>query len=200
MSRIGNAILNLVAVIPASSEAVSGAPAQRARTLARSAARTTAQISGVAALAPGPLGLLSLLPDLVAVWKIQSQLVADIAAAYGKTATLDKEQMLFCLFKHSAAQVFRDVVFRTGERFLVRRASVRVLQKMAAVIGMRLSQRAMGKAVSRFLPLVGATAVAGYAYYDTKQVAAAAIELFGSEIVLQDPDGLVIDVAATVLN
>lgn len=181
MSRISQTILNLVAVIPASSEAASDVPLRRARALARSAARASAQVSGVAALAPGPLGLLSLLPDLLLVWKIQSQLVADIASAYGKTATLGREQMLFCLFKHSAAQAFRDVVFRSGERFLVRRASVHALQKIAATIGVRLSQRAMGKAVSRFLPLVGATAVAGYAYYDTNQVAATAIELFGSE-------------------
>ncbi len=196
VTRVSQMILNLVAVIPASNEAQSVAPDSRAHALARSAARATARVSGAAALAPGPLGLLTLLPDIVAVWKIQSQLVADIAAVYGKTSTLGKEQMLYCLFRHSAAQAFRDVVFRAGERFLVRRASLRVLQKITQAIGIKLSQRAMGQAVSRFLPLVGAAAVAGYGYADTRQVGSAAMELFGTEAVLeeqsesQQPSGL----------
>jgi hypothetical protein len=51
-------------------------------------------------MAPGQLGLLTVLPDLVAMWRIQSQLVSDIAAVYGKTANLGREHMLWCLFKH----------------------------------------------------------------------------------------------------
>lgn len=34
---------------------------------------------------PGPLGLLTILPDMYAIWRVQAQLVADIAAVYGKT-------------------------------------------------------------------------------------------------------------------
>ena len=58
------------------------------------------------------MGMLTLLPELVAVWRIQ-------------------EQMLYCLFKHTASQAVRD---------------------------------------------------AGYAYFDTAQVARSAIELFEKDI------------------
>jgi hypothetical protein len=118
------------------------------------------------------------------MWRIQSQLVSDIAAVYGKTANLGREHMLWCLFKHSAAQTFLDIAYRAGERYLVRPLSLRALQKLTAAIGVKISQRAFGKAVARFLPLVGAAGVAGYAYYDTKKVGAAAIEIFSREAVL----------------
>ena len=197
VTRVSGAILGLVATIPTSIEPKSDAPADRAGQLSETAARTTAKISGLAALAPGPLGLLTLLPDLIAMWKIQSQLVADVAATYGKTATLGKEQMLWCLFKHSAAQTFRDVVYRAGERYLVRPVSLRVLQKITTAVGIKISQRALGKAVARYLPLVGAAAVGGYAYYDTKKVGSAAIELFSHEIVVATDSGLIIDVGGS---
>jgi hypothetical protein len=149
------------------------------------AAKTAAGVSGTAALAPGPFGLLTLLPDLVLVWKVQAQLVADIAAAYGQSASLGKEQMLYCLFKHAAAQAFRDLVVRSGERFIVRHAGVKLLQTLAGKIGLQLAQRTVGKAAARYLPLLGAAGVAGYAYYDTRKVADNAIALFSRQVILE---------------
>ncbi|MCF8207955.1 MAG: EcsC family protein [Rhodoferax sp.] len=179
--RVSDAILDLVAVVHVSTEAPSATPQARAAELIEKAALSSAKISGLAAMAPGPLGLLTLLPDLVAMWRIQSQLVSDIAAVYGKTAHLGKEHMLWCLFRHSAAQTFRDVVYRAGERYLIRPLGLRALQKLSANIGVKLSQRAFGKAVARFLPLIGAAGVAGYAYYDTRKVGAAAVDIFSKE-------------------
>lgn len=183
--RVGDAIWSLVAVIPGSTEPIASAPDTRSTELCETAARKTAKISGLAAMAPGPLGLLTVLPDIIAMWRIQSQLVSDIASVYGKTANLSKEHMLWCLFKHSAAQTFRDVAYRAGERFLIRPLGMGALRKLTTVIGVKLSQRTAGEAIARFLPLVGAAAVAGYAYYDTKKVGAAAIDLFGREPIFQ---------------
>lgn len=183
VARVSDAVLSLVAVIPVSVEPKASAPNMRAAELCETAARTTAKISGLAAMAPGPLGLLTVLPDLIAMWRIQSQLVSDMASVYGKTANLSKEHMLWCLFKHSTAQTFRDVAYRAGERYLIRPLSLKALQKLTTSIGVRLSERAVGKAIARFLPLVGAAGVAGYAYYDTKKVGAAAIEIFSREAV-----------------
>jgi EcsC protein family len=183
--RIEEAILDLAGKVPTSDEPLSATPHARAQALARSAAKSAAGVSGGAALAPGPFGLLTLLPDLLVVWKLQSKLVADIAAAYGQSASLGKEQMLYCLFKHAAAQAFRDLVVRTGERFIVRRAGVMLLQSLAGKIGLQIAQRTVGKAAARYLPLVGAAGVAGYAYYDTRKVADNAIALFSREISME---------------
>ena len=187
-SKVSQAILGIAAAIPQSTEPFSTTPHAQARALAESAARVAAGISAGAAMAPGPLGLLTLLPDLVAVWRVQSQLVADIGAVYGKSTMLTREQMLYCLFKHTASHVARDLVMRAGERFLVQRASGTALQVIAGRIGIKVAQKTLGKAFARWAPVVGAIGVGGYAYYDTKKVAANAIELFSGVVEMPPPD------------
>ncbi len=185
LDRVVDAILNFLSQIPATGETRSVEPVDRARSVARAAAVKAAVTSGSLALPAGPLGWFTLLPDLVTIWKIQAQMVADIAGAFGKQAYLTREQMLYCLFRHAAAQVVRDLVTRVGGRVLIRRASLSALEAVARRIGVRITQRTLGKGVSRWVPVVGALGMAGYAYYDTGQVANTAIDLFGQEIVVE---------------
>jgi hypothetical protein len=109
-------------------------------------------------------------------------MVSDLAALHGRKSSLSREQMLYCLFRHTGAQLFRDLVIRVGERYLVRRLPIRSLYAIANKIGMRLTQRSLGRAVSRVLPVAGALGVAGYSWYDTRQVAKTALQLFTHEV------------------
>lgn len=180
--RIAEAILNFIGRVPGSAEHKSRDPAVRARSIANAAAATAAMTAGGLALPPGPLGWLTILPELIAVWKIQAQMVADIAGVYGREAALTREQMIYCLFRHAAAQAVRDLAVRVGERMLVQRVSLRVLQGVAERVGVRITRQAIGKGISRWVPVVGALGVGAYAYYDTGQVARTAIELFRHEV------------------
>ncbi|MDO9198226.1 EcsC family protein [Rhodoferax sp.] len=182
--KVGDAILDLVLRVPASSENEIEHPEARARALGRSAARQASLMAGSMALPPGFLGWLTILPELMGVWKLQAQMVSDIAAVYGKSATLGREQMVYCLFKHVSAQLFRDVVVRVGERFVIQRASLGFLQSAARTLGVKVTQKVIGKSAARFVPLIGAVGVGAYAYFDTTQVAKTAIELFSKEIVI----------------
>jgi uncharacterized protein (DUF697 family) len=172
--------MDIAGRVPHSAQQPALQPRQAAHALSKAAAKKAAMTSGTLAMAPGPFGLLTVLPDLLAVWKIQSQLVSDIAAVYGQSATLSTEHMLYCLFKHSAAQAVRDLAVRTGERWIIRKASGALLQNIVKRLGARLSQKAAGAGAARFVPLLGALGVGGYAYYDTSKVAASAIALFES--------------------
>ncbi len=183
--RIGDAIEGLVLRVPASSESELAEPAVRARALGRTAARQASLMAGSLALPPGFLGWLTILPELMGVWRLQAQMVSDIAAVYGKSAYLGREQLIYCLFKHVSAQLFRDVVVRVGERYLIRRASLGFIQSAAQTLGVKVTQKIIGKSVARFVPLVGAVGVGAYAYFDTSQVAKTAIDLFSNEIVLE---------------
>ena len=185
---VTQALLEFVGKVPTSRQTAVEQPRVAAARLTRIAARKAAATSGSFALPPGPLGLLTVLPDLVAVWKLQSQLVADIAAVYGRTGVLTSEQMLYCLFRHVASQAVRDLLVRAGERWLLQRASLALLQSVARQIGLRLSKKVIGAGLSRWLPLVGAVGVAGYAYYDTRQVAATAVALFENDATVIAPE------------
>lgn len=179
VGEVVDAIESVVAGVPASRERAVAAPEAAARRLARRAAARAAALSGTLALPPGILGLLTVLPDLVAIWRIQGQMVADIAGLYGKDMQLTRTHMLYCLFRHAASHLARDVAVRAGERFVIRQVSTGALRNVVTGVGMSLTQRVAGTAASRWLPIVGAAAVAGYAYYDTLQVAKTATRILG---------------------
>lgn len=180
--RIAGVIFDLIGKVPVSSEPAHDDPAKRSRSIANQTAASAALSAGTLALPPGPLGWLTILPELHTVWKQQAQMVADIAGAYGKDASLTREQMLYCLFGHVAPAVFRDVVIEDGDRVLIRRASPRALRAIVQKIGWRISLRVLGRGVSRWVPLVGAAGVAAYAWRDTGRVAKSAMSLFAREI------------------
>lgn len=183
--KIAEALRTLISRTPDSSEEESSTPFQRANQLKNTACLKAATISGILTLPPGPLGMLTILPDLIAIWRLQQQLVADIANCFGKREVLTQEMMLYCLFKHGAAFLARDLVVRTGERMLVRRVTLRTLQQTLQKIGFKLTQKTISRTLARWVPLIGAAGMAAYSYYDTKCVAETAIEAFSKPIVIE---------------
>jgi len=171
------ALEGLIVRVPPSREHSADAPSAAAQAIARKAASRAAALSGALALPPGVFGLLTVAPDLVAIWRIQAQMVSDVAGLYGKAMQLTRSHMLYCLFRHASSQVARDVVVRAGERFVVRQLSGGALKSVLTGIGISVTQRVAGTTASRWVPVLGAAAVAGYAYFDTLQVARTAIRL-----------------------
>ena len=182
-SKVSAAILEFIGRVPHSGERKSRDPVRSSRRIVNTAAAKAALTAGSLALPPGGLGWLTILPEMIAVWSIQSQMVADIAGIYGQKSSLSREQMIYCLFRHTAAQAVRDLVVRVGERFLVRQVSLSAFQAIARKVGVRVTQQSIGKGLARWVPIIGAVGVGGYAYYDTAKVGQTAIELFGREIV-----------------
>ncbi|HEY2864359.1 MAG TPA: EcsC family protein [Casimicrobiaceae bacterium] len=174
---VTDAIENIVARVPVARETESSQPGSAARALARKSATRAAALSGALALPPGIFGMLTVLPDLVAIWRIQAQMVADIAGLYGRELELTRAHMVYCLFRHATSQLARDVAVRAGERLVIRQISGGALKSALTSVGMSVTQRVAGTAASRWLPVIGAAAVAGYAYYDTLQVAKTAMGL-----------------------
>lgn len=152
-------------------------PDRQADVIAKTAARHAAIVSGSLALPPGPFGMLTVLPDLYLIWKTQRQMVADIFALYGRTAELTRMHMLYCLFRHAASQVLRDVAVRTGQRLVVQQLSGGAIKAIVSRVGVTVSKRVAGNAASRWIPVAGAAAVGAYAYWDTLQVARTARRL-----------------------
>jgi hypothetical protein len=179
---IARQILDFLADIPASREHPSDHPRVRAEAIALAARRKAFLASSSLALPPGPLGWLTVLPELVAIWKIQAQMVADIAAACGQHTQLTREQMLYCLFRHAASQAVRDLAVRAGQRWIVHAATTHAIRGIAQRIGVKLSERALGSSLARMLPIAGALGVGAYAWYDTRQVARTAISMFTHEV------------------
>ena len=181
-SRITQAILDVIGRIPETDERKSRNPRDQARHLASTAATKAALAAGGLATVPGPAGMLTVIPELISVWRLQTQMVADIAALYGQKSRLTQEQMLYCLFKATAAKAVGELVVIIGQRVLVRRPTLQVLQSVAQRVGIKVTQKLLGKGIARWLPIVGALGVGAFTYYETGQVAQTAIDLFEKPI------------------
>ena len=178
--EVTGAIERVITDVPAPRTHAVPHPDRDAAVLAQRAARRAAVLSGSLALPPGPLGMLTVLPDIYLIWKTQRQMVSDIFALYGRTAELTRVHMLYCLFRHAASHVLRDFAVRAGERFIVQQVSYGALRGVLGSVGLAVTQRVAGTAASRWLPVVGAVAVGGYAYWDTLQVAKTARRLLST--------------------
>jgi len=176
------ALEGIVSNVPSTNVKPAADPASAARVLARKAATRAAAVSGALALPPGVLGMVTVLPDLVVIWRIQAQMVADIAGLFGREVELTRAHMVYCLFRHAASQAVRDIAVRTGERLVMRHVSQAALKSVLAGVGLSITQRAAGSLASRWLPIAGAGAVAAYAYYDTLQVAKTALRVLDSPV------------------
>lgn len=180
-------LMNLVAHVPSSSATGGHNPDQRAREIIRLACIKASLSSATCAAFPGPLGFATILPDLLNVWNIQRQMVADIAAVYGKTATLSKEMMLFCLFRFGAGVALRDMVVRIGNRLLVKETTLQTFQRILTKVGVKVTQKTLGSAISRWVPIAGSAGMGAYSYYDTRRVGKTAMESFSLDVELIPP-------------
>lgn len=153
--------------------------------------RNNAAISGGASLIPGPWGMAAVIPELTLVIRNQIQMVYDIGVANGKQAQLTKE-LLIGIFLTAMGSSAGSLLTIHGGKILVRRASLQVIQKIIAMLGGRVTQQVIKSSVSKWLPVVGAGAMAAWTGYMTKNIGEKANELFKLEIE-DDPQTLDIE-------
>ena len=171
-------VFNLITDIPDSLLCPNNDPDKRAEVLIKQAALKAATVSTSLSIPAGFTGVLTSIPDIAAVWRIQAQLVSDIACTYGKFAMLSREAMVWCLFRHSAASLLRDVAVRTGSRIVVQKLSLTALQKLLQKIGVKISANFLGRIALRAIPAIGAVGNGAYTYFDTTEVGKTAMAYF----------------------
>ncbi len=149
------------------------------------AANTNAVISGGMSLIPGPFGMLSLVPEIILVIRNQINLVYDIGVACGKEKELNNEILMY-VFLSSMGSTGIGLATVHGSKVLVKRASLQVMQKLIALLGGKITQRALKALVARWLPFVGAAAMAYWTRSTTVSIGEKAKEIFMKDIVMQD--------------
>lgn len=175
---IAPAVLEVVSDVPRPRVRRRRQPEEAARQLAATAALKAAFAAGSLALPGGVLGWLAVLPQLRTVWRIQVQLVVDIAALQGHRGRPTREEILHCLFQHGTTRTLQQVAARVAAGVPAASVPGRLLQVVAHRVAVRLVQRVAGRRWARLLPLVGAAGIGAYAYFETARVGTAAMALF----------------------
>ena len=146
---------------------------------------TNAAISGGASLVPGPWGMVAVIPEIAAVIRNQLAMIYDIGMAYGKSKVLNKELLAGVLITAMGASA-GSLLIMQGSKVLVKRVALRAFQRIIVMLAGKITQQALKSAISKWLPGVGAAAMAVWSNYLTRQVGKKAIEIFEKEIVLSE--------------
>lgn len=176
--KLSSLLFELITDIPESLYSPTEKSDDKINKLIRQAAVKASMVSATLSVPAGVTGVLTSIPDIAAIWRIQAQLVSDIAATYGKFAQLSREAMVWCLFRHSAAQLVRDIAVRTGSRIVVQKLSLAALEVLLKKIGLKISTKLLGKIALRAIPAIGAIGNGAYSFYDTYEVGKTAAAYF----------------------
>lgn len=144
-------------------------------------AHKNAMISGGATLIPGPLGMVATLPELVLVIRNQIAMIYDIGMAYGQERVLQRE-LLAGIFISALGTSSATLLTMHGGKILVKRASLRVFQKVIALLAGKVTQQLLKSMISKWLPVVGAAAMAAWANYATRRIGKQALTIFDQPI------------------
>ncbi|NJK27490.1 MAG: hypothetical protein HC925_01490 [Coleofasciculaceae cyanobacterium SM2_3_26] len=148
-------------------------------------ATNNTKISGVAGLVPGALGMLSAIPEIVAVTRNQIAMIYDISIAYGHYKVLNKELLVGILGYAMGAGAF-GLLSIHGRKILIKRASLRMMQKLAQLFAGKISQRLLKSMVGKWVPFAGAAALAAWSNYSTRQIGKKAVEILEHKIELDN--------------
>jgi uncharacterized tellurite resistance protein B-like protein len=146
---------------------------------------TNAAVSGGASLVPGPWGMVAVIPEIAVVIRNQLAMIYDVGMAYEKNKFLNKELLAGILITAMGASTGSLLVMH-GSKVLVKRVALRQFQKIITILAGKITQQVLKSAIGKWLPVVGATALAVWSNYMTRRVGKKAIEIFEKEIVLSE--------------
>jgi uncharacterized tellurite resistance protein B-like protein len=158
---------------------------QSVPSIINSYSRTNAAISGAVGLVPGPWGMVAVIPEIAAIIRNQLAMIYDVGMAYGKNKVLSKELLAGILLTAMGAGTGSLLVMHGG-KVLVKRVALRQFQRIIALLAGKITQQALKSAIGKWLPFIGAAALAVWSNYLTRQVGKKAIEIFEKEIVLSE--------------
>jgi uncharacterized protein (DUF697 family) len=147
-------------------------------------AKKNALISGGMSLVPGPLGMLTVIPDIFLVTQNQLFLIYEIGVAHGQDKKITKE-LLAAVFASARGTSLGALVIVHGSKLIIKRASLRVFQQIVLLLGGKITQQFLKTSISRWLPVIGPAGMALWSYHSTKLIAAKAVEVFRQEIELE---------------
>lgn len=153
----GNWFADLILSFSPDSPTVDGTPEDMIKT----ASRKAFLVSAAAGVVPGPWGWATILPEIIAVTKIQIDLIHSIAAFYKKHAQLTPSLTLLIFAGQAKIQIGKNLVRNTAGKFVVRemtkKTARQVAQRVGAAIGVKITTRALGRMIPFILaPLFGA--------------------------------------------
>ncbi len=171
------ALQHVTSEVPASNLEKSSEPMTRWRELAAHASRDAAGLAEGWDLPRGDIHLVAALDVFQKIWLRQARFVADVFAAAGRSDLLNTQILTYCLFRHAATPMFRDMVSRLDRGSVIELVSEQAWTHRLDRIAARILMRMRGRVLARSLSAYSSVGLPAFAYFETCLVAKSAMEL-----------------------
>lgn len=172
----------------------------RARSMVRQAARTNAVYAGGLSILPSATALATIPVELELSLHLLTDLIHDLAMAYGEDHQVDAELVLALLLEGDERAMFDLVRIRDDGPTLVQRPGRAWMKTLASLAGRRLAMRVARLALGRLVPVAGTVALAWWARKRTRAIGFAANEAFASGLMFVEADAETLEATAAAME
>lgn len=145
-----------------------------------------AAISGGCSLIPGPWGMAAAVPEIILVIQNQLKMVYDIGKAHGHDEKTLDTQLLLEIVLSGTGNAGLTTATIVGQKLILTRAGARTIQRIIALLGGKVTQKLIKSMASKWIPVVGAAAMATWSKYSTEKIGKRADEMFKMHIEYQE--------------
>ncbi len=145
-------------------------------------------VSTAASIPPGPVGMLTILPEVIAVTRIQLGLIGKIAKYYEKEKELNGTVIALILGNAAGIATGRELLKCVDNKIIIQRMSTLALQNFAARIGAKILGRIVARMPARWIPLVTAPLFGMMSKTATARVGWEVVALFSQGFKFTDED------------
>jgi hypothetical protein len=150
--------------------------------MTKKAARKAFLLSTAAGLPPGPLGWLTILPEIMALLKIQINLIYKIAKYFHSETKVNKTIILLILSNAMGVALKHKAIQKIGTRVIVKTLGTSAMRNILKGVGLRISGRILQRGLFRWIPFVLAPVFGAFSYSITKKVGREAETLLSQNI------------------
>lgn len=161
-----------------------GSPVKLEAYVQRTALKT-ASISAALSIPGGITSLVTMIPEIATIWRLQAQMVGSIAQSYGYEKVPGREQMIWCMFRQFGFGVVSKYVFQKGGVYVVRQMNSQVFQGAVKAIGVKVLKHQGGRAATRIIPVAGSLASGALSFRDTQRVGKNALRLYSAGVSME---------------
>ncbi len=144
-------------------------------------------VAGAANLIPGPLGVVAALPELTLILRNQIQMIYDLGVAYGKQDDMNTHALLG-IFASAMGEGMVGLATVEGRNLMIKRASLKVVQKLLQWLGGKISQRLLKHILAKWVPVAGAVLMAAWSRQSTMELGKRAEKMLQYDIKFTDDE------------
>jgi uncharacterized protein (DUF697 family) len=148
----------------------------------RKASRAAFLISTGAGIPSGPVGLATIVPEIVAITRLQINLILRVAKFYQQEAKVNKTIILTVLGVAMGVVLKHALINKVGARIIVKSLSAEGAKRITREIGEKFAVGLLKRGIGRWVPLMLAPIFGYLSLSMTRKVGREAESLFSHEL------------------